>query len=255
MRKGIVYAHRRFLLKVLGYLNLPLYFRNAYGARMVVEREVGGEYFVSRGEVGTLRVLDEFLKEGDIFVDVGAYVGFFSIYASKRVGRKGKVLAFEPNPPAYRILLKNLTLNDVPNVIAFNVALGSREEYRHIRTPKGRPPSETTLLSGEEGGFRVRVRRLDDVLDELGIDRVRMVKIDVEGWENEVLKGMERTLERSHPILIVEKGPLFLGGYLHLLEKGYRPFVLRDTKRQPSDMVPVEDYDSVPLYDNIIFIG
>jgi len=52
-----------------------------------------------------LGVLDEFLGEGDVFVDVGAYVGFLSMYASWRVGERGKVLAFEPNPLAYRVLL------------------------------------------------------------------------------------------------------------------------------------------------------
>jgi len=76
--------------------------------------------------------------------------------------------------------------------------------------------------TGQSGKrFRVRIRRLDDVLSDLRIGKVRMVKIDVEGWENEVLKGMVETIERSSPILIVEKGPLFLGGYLYRF-KGYQ---------------------------------
>lgn len=247
---------RKMLLKVLGYLKVPLTFENVYGAKMIVEKGVGGEYFVSDDEVGMLGVLDEFLGEGDVFVDVGAYVGFLSMYASWRVGERGKVLAFEPNPLAYRVLLKNLRMNAIKNVIAMDVALGSREEYRYLSMYDNRPASETTLMDTGQSGkrFRVRIRRLDDVLSDLRIGKVRMVKIDVEGWENEVLKGMVETIERSSPILIVEKGPLFLGGYLYLLDRGYRPFVLKGTKRRVSEMVPVEEYDSVPLYDNIIFL-
>ncbi len=247
---------RRVLLSALRYLKIPMTFRNVYGAKMMVMEGIGEEYFLSREEVGTLGVLNRFLGRGDVFVDVGAYVGFFSMYASRIVGEEGKVLAFEPNPLAYRVLLKNLKMNSIKNVIALNVALGSREEYRYLSMNDNRPASETTLMDTGRNGkrVRVRVRRLDDVLNDLGIGNVRMVKIDVEGWENEVLKGTVRTIERSRPILVIEKGPLFLGGYMYLLERGYSPFVLKGTKRRVSEMVPVEEYDNVPLYDNIIFL-
>ncbi len=247
---------RRVLLNALRYLKIPMTFKNVYGAKMVVMEGIGEEYFLSREEVGTLSVLNRFLGRGDVFVDVGAYVGFFSMYAAIKVGREGKVLAFEPNPLAYRVLLRNLKMNSVKNVIALNVALGSREEYRYLSMYDNRPVSETTLIETNRSGkrFRVRVRRLDDVLNDLGIENVRMVKIDVEGWENEVLKGMAKTIERSRSILVIEKGPLFLGGYMYLLEMGYRPFVLKGTKRRVSEMEPVKEYDNVPLYDNIIFL-
>lgn len=228
-------------------------FKNSYGSYMFFYKGFGAEYFMKRGEMGTLSFIRDNLKEGQVFVDVGAYVGFFSIFASKVVGENGRVLAFEPNPQAYKILLENIKLNRCDNISVFNIAIGGVEGFSYIDIPKGRSKSEATLLNIKKG-IKVAVKTLDDILEGIDIKRVDMVKIDVEGWENEVLKGMKRTLKTYKPILIVEKGPLFLLGYNYLISIGYRPFRFNINKNFPSQIVEVKDYDEVPLYDNIIFL-
>ncbi|MEO0169245.1 MAG: FkbM family methyltransferase, partial [candidate division WOR-3 bacterium] len=98
-------SYRTLIIKTLSLMGVKFKFKNVYGARMVFYRGFGAEYFMKNGELGTLTFIRDNLKEGQVFVDVGAYVGFFSIFASKIVGKNGKVLAFEPNPQAHKILL------------------------------------------------------------------------------------------------------------------------------------------------------
>ncbi len=246
-------SYRTLLIKILSLAGVKFKFRNVYGAYMVFYKGFGAEYFMQKGEKGTLSFIRDNLGEGQVFVDVGAYVGFFSIFASKIVGKNGKVLAFEPNPQAHKILLENIKINRCDNISAFNIALGSREGFAFLDIPKGKSKSEATVLNVEKG-VKVAVKPLDNILKGIDIKRVDMVKIDVEGWENEVLKGMKETLMKYRPILIVEKGPLFLLGYDYLMNLGYRPFRFKVNKNFPSQIVEVKDYDEVPLYDNIIFL-
>jgi len=168
---------RRIGFKIISLLGIRVTYRNIYGARMVLYKDYGAIYVWGKGERGTLDFIAKNLKDGDVFVDVGAYVGFFTIFASKIVGERGKILAFEPNPTAYSILLENLKLNGCKNVKAFNFALGSKEGWGFLKV-KGISSDTATFLYGK-GDLKVRIRKLDEVLKEEGIIRVDMVKIDV----------------------------------------------------------------------------
>ena len=77
------------------------------------------------------------LKDRDIFVDVGANVGYFSLLASRKVGMRGLVIAFEPVPTTYRVFLMNLKLNNVKNVRPYNLAVWSKSKKLRIVIPKG----------------------------------------------------------------------------------------------------------------------
>lgn len=133
------------------------------------------------------------LKKGDIVVDGGAYSGFFTIYAAKKVGPKGKVLAFEPDPFNYHLLKKNLALNDIKNVILIKKGLYSRDTTlpfyiqgigSSIIIPKGKKPIN-----------KVSVVSLDDELKRLDVSRVHFVKMDIEGGEIEAIKGCLQTIK------------------------------------------------------------
>ncbi len=245
---------KRLLFELLRLGNLEIKYRNVYGGRMVLRGDIGREYFLGVGEMGTLKILEDFLKDGDFFIDIGAYVGFFSIFASKLVGEAGKVFAFEPNPLSFDVLRKNLKLNGCKNAEAFNIAIGGDDNLAILVQPKNKTPSETSFMESRGRKFRVRVRRLDDVIPKDTFKLVRMVKIDVEGWENEVLKGMRESLKMHRPIMVVENGPMFILGYEYLKSLGYTPYILEMTKRVPSKMVKVKEYEDIPLYDNVIFL-
>jgi len=143
------------------------------------------------------------LGSGDVFLDVGAHIGKYTIPAAKRVGRNGLVIAIEPHPENYKTLTENIKLNDLNNVIALNIAAWKEEGILKlfIGDTHGRHSVKRCLGLGY---VEVRAKALDEVIDQLKVRRVNLIKIDVEGAELEVLKGLARTLEKYRPTVIVE---------------------------------------------------
>ncbi len=148
-------------------------------------------------------MLSGLVKPGMNVVDVGSNLGLYTILLSRLVGPTGHVLAFEPDPDLFSLLQQSSLLNGCTNVTARNLALGSKD---------GRLALQTMLInSGDnylgEGHNRMFRRSIDTrvaPLDELVLDRVPdFVKIDVQGWELEVLRGMSRLLECNSNIRIV----------------------------------------------------
>ena len=138
---------------------------------------------------------------GGTFVDVGANVGFITVRAARRLGNRGRVVAIEAHPVRFEYLQRNIRLNQLTNVRAIPCALGAAEgtaRLYDVDPTLGPRPRDATMLRPTGGhAFQVPVRTLDTVLAELGGPAdVRLVKIDVEGYEAQVLKGMPRTLEQ-----------------------------------------------------------
>ncbi len=98
-------------------------------SRFIFRPKMDGLWYLnySDAEPGIEKVLRENLSEGDTFVDIGAYIGYYSIVARNIVGESGKVIAFEPNPESYRMLKKNIELNKYENCIPENIAITDKE--------------------------------------------------------------------------------------------------------------------------------
>lgn len=167
-----------------------------------------------------LEFLGPLVGSGDWVVDGGANIGCHSLFFSERVGPGGGVLAFEPQRLVFQILCANLALNERNNVYAFQEALGQSQEMAFV------PALDYGRLNNYGGvglsarGEPVRRARLDD----LGLPRCRLIKLDVEGSEVEALRGMEETLRRCRPLLYVENDrPEQSGALLEFLSaQGYR---------------------------------
>jgi len=143
------------------------------------------------------------VAKGDVFLDVGAHIGKYTIPIAKIVGENGLVIAVEPHPINYKTLLENIRLNGLKNVIALNIAAWS--ENRKMTLFIGDKTSlHSTKKDFGRGSIIVNAKALDNVLNELKVERVNWIKIDVEGAEFEVLKGLQNTLRKQRPTLIVE---------------------------------------------------
>lgn len=131
-----------------------------------------------------------YLKPGMTIVDVGANVGYYTLMAAAAVGGAGRVLAFEPSPYAFERLAETLRRNGVSNVLALPIGLGEAERALPLFMPQ-RPGNHTPSMvaAGRGGGLEVPVRRLDDCLAEHRVERVDLMKIDVEGFEPNVVEG------------------------------------------------------------------
>lgn len=172
-------------------------------------------YYFGMWEANLTRWLSERLGAGDVFVDVGANIGYFSLLASKLVGRDGRVVAIEALPSTFDRLATNLERNGCDNVRALNVA--AAETAGTLKVFRG-PDSHTGLATvvadfGHEYERDVDAAPLSALLADDEVARARVIKIDVEGAELAVARGLRPILSATRPDLevVIEMHPQPLG--------------------------------------------
>jgi FkbM family methyltransferase len=176
---------------------------------------------------GELDLLGLLIRSGDTVVDVGANIGTHTIFFAQRVGPSGIVLSFEPQRIVFQMLCANLALNGLMNVHAHPAALGRAAGTIEVpdvayAEPGNHGGVSLATPSGGPQGARVPVLTLDG----LGVDRCRVLKIDVEGMELDVLEGGSALVAAARPIIYVEnndaaRSPALIGW---LLARGYHLF-------------------------------
>jgi FkbM family methyltransferase len=185
-------------------------------------------------DIPLMVLMRERLREGGVFVDVGANIGYVAAVGMNRVGRLGSVIAFEPVARHCALLRALGELNPDYKLRVEQLALGERPGEAEIAISADNI-GWNTMVPGfmTEAGHaseRVAVVRFDDYAHEHGLGRIDLVKIDVEGYELPVLKGMRRTLVALRPPIHLECAPQaysLLGGSVadlavFLAEIGYQ---------------------------------
>jgi FkbM family methyltransferase len=173
------------------------------------------DMLLSAYEPDEIVVLERCLKRGDVFVDVGANIGYLTAVGASLVGPSGQVHSFEPVPEYFRRLEALRALNPGYAIHVNQVALGDRRGTAEIaQAADGNIGWNTMvpgLLSGDAARARhsVPVQRLDEYLAERGIANVALLKIDAEGFELPVLRGATSFLEaaKRRPAILVEVAP------------------------------------------------
>lgn len=137
-------------------------------------------------------------------MDVGANIGLMSIFASNCVGNQGQVLAYEAHPKTAELLKENIELNQLMNIQVCQYALGSEEGKTKIydNWQINRGGASLIVKTNDSVAFDIEIHQLDNNILSNLIPKV--IKIDVEGFELEVLKGASETIKKYQPILIVE---------------------------------------------------
>ncbi|HEV2718823.1 MAG TPA: FkbM family methyltransferase [Thermoanaerobaculia bacterium] len=194
-----------------------------------------GEY-----EHDTAAALARHCAPGSVVFDIGANVGAHTFSLADLAGSSGHVYAFEPTEYAFGKLMRNLSLNPrLRNVVASRVALSDHNaeeewELRATWRPDGRHSSYRT---------RVEVVRLDDWCRRNAIERVDLIKLDVDGHEMAVLAGGRTMIATSLPTIVLEIGPYhFAGGgnpLVFLRERGYEFFSL--SGERPMDLSAIRE--------------
>ena len=138
-----------------------------------------------------INLIKSYLKPGDTYVDVGANIGTLVLAAAFAVQQSGRVIAFEPHPRIFRYLRSNVALNRVNNVEMHNCALGERSDTVSFSDFKADDVNKVTLSSGK---ITVPLRTLEDELTS--VERISLLKIDVEGYEKFVLEGAASSLSK-----------------------------------------------------------
>ncbi|CAM3598205.1 FkbM family methyltransferase [Smaragdicoccus niigatensis] len=139
------------------------------------------------------------VKTGDVVLEVGANIGYFTLLFAKLVGPTGLVLAFEPDPEISAILRRNVARNGYHNVDIRQVAAGAVSEQRQLHySSENRGDNRFFALDGDTSSVAVEVRALDDELEGLGRP-IDLLKMDIQGFEPIALAGMHRVLSTNPP--------------------------------------------------------
>lgn len=151
------------------------------------------------------------MDPGGVAIDVGANVGAHTLTLANLVGASGRVLAFEPNPAIRKRLQTNIQLNGMSQVSVYAQALAEENGCLQLRVPKAGSvessnPGLASLVALETPHdlVDVEVRRGDDVVDDAGMSRLDLIKIDVQGYEMQVLHGLVSTVDRFKPAVLFE---------------------------------------------------
>lgn len=199
-----------------------------------------------------LQFLLRAVRRGDVVIEIGANIGAHTVPLAERVGEAGRVLAFEPQRIVFQSLCANLALNSITNTFCFNCALSDRDGELSV-------PSADYSRQGNFGGISMRepgqgetvpAYRLDTVCT---LPRIRMIKIDVEGMEVEVIRGAEQTIRRHKPILYVENDRVDRSAELIGLigSLGYRMYWHRPPLFNPDNYFQEEEN----LFPNIVSVN
>jgi FkbM family methyltransferase len=163
-----------------------------------------GRSFKDYGEFseGEVEIFTHFVQRGAIVLDVGANIGAHTVPLAQLTGPGGVVVAFEPQPALHQILCANLALNSIPNAVTYAMALGSCQGSCQI------PVLDYAQACNFGGVSMDMVTEGETVplskLDDFQLQRVDFIKLDVEGFESQVLEGATETIQRCRPIMYVE---------------------------------------------------
>ncbi|GAU82901.1 FkbM family methyltransferase [Bosea sp. BIWAKO-01] len=149
-----------------------------------------------------------FLQPGMIAFDVGANLGYYTLLFANRVGPAGRIVAIEPNPQTFALLAETVSLNGYDGTVSLVSAAATARSGDQVElfVPLGEPKNATIAFSANDRPSELNTSVPTASIDDLAgsLDRVDFVKIDVEGAEPEVLRGMTATIERHRPTILLE---------------------------------------------------
>lgn len=167
-------------------------------------------YVCGSFEPNEFAFLDRVLKPGMVFVDVGANDGYYTLFAAQRVGPSGRVVAVEPSTRERANLERNIARNGLGNVIVIPVALGAACGTAELHLAQSAHSGHNTFGRFANDGVQaesveqVKVRMLDALAGDVALDRIDVIKIDVEGAEASVIAGAREVLARTQPVIMLE---------------------------------------------------
>lgn len=217
-------------------------------------------------EETTTKLFKKIVKEGNIVVDLGANIGYFTLLAAKLVGKRGKVFAFEPEPKNFYYLNKNIKLNNYKHVITEQKAVSDRNGKTKLflspydsghHTINQADGIEAYRLGrrGEVSSIDIETVTLDDYLRDK-TDRVDVMKIDIEGAEALAFVGMKETLSINKNIkifleffpLLIEKMGNSPQEFIELLLKDFNIFAIGhdySMRKFKKEIMKIESYDEI----------
>ena len=209
-----------------------------------------------------IRFIKKQLKPGDVFIDIGANIGTYSLSASAYLNRSegGIVYSFEPVKHVYEKFKKNIELNHVENIVPNKVALFEENTTLELFVSSNENLGMSSMFhhDTESGEIeRVKAIKLDDFIASNQIRKVKLIKIDIEGAELFALKGMANTIRQFKPTVLIEISESVLGEnsasgkeiFKMMENHGYSPYII-----EPTGDIKSYDSDSDKKATNYVFV-
>jgi FkbM family methyltransferase len=145
-------------------------------------------------------------RRGMVFLDIGANIGYYSALAARRVGPEGRIVALEPDLESFHYLKETVAANGARNVVCVpkGAAAVSGSMRLHV-SPDNRGDNRLYANELAVDSYEVEVVAVDELLDELEIPAVDLIKMDVQGFEGHVLNGMMETIRRSRRLVLLSE--------------------------------------------------
>jgi FkbM family methyltransferase len=188
----------------------------------------------------------KYIKRGDIVLDIGSNLGYYSLVSSKKVGASGKIYAFEPDMKNFNALVRNVKLNGFKNIIPVNCAVANFDGKQKLYLEKD--SGWHSLRTCSKTSKIVKVLKLDTFLKNRA--RVDIIKIDVEGYEGYVLEGARNIIKKNKNLkILMEFNPEYLNiahyppmKLLNLLNKNkFKIFLVGDSLK----LIPPSHFDDI----------
>lgn len=202
--------------------------------------------------------LKELVKPGFTCVDIGANVGYYSVFLSRYAGKNGRVFSIEPVPMFSRVFLKNTRKFALPNITLYQCALGAEKKKVTLGTPMidgvFRHGLTRVVETTEQGGMQTYEADME-VADELfaPLEKIDFLKCDVEGYETILFPQMIETLKRCKPLIQIEiTGAENRNSIYTLLSKlGYAVYALQNNTLKAMDLNTMLQYEGGDFYFKI----
>ncbi len=260
----VLYATRKLMLG-----NSPRLFRLSKNTQVYLDPNdyVQCMMFYGRYSREILEVFKRFAGQGDTVIDVGAHVGYFTLFLAELVGSYGHVYSFEPDPRARSFLTKSVRGNGMDWIDVSPLALATGRGPVKFFLAKGLGSSSAIKgvqqVDAEE--ITIQTVSLDELVDQGQVlGNIRMVKIDIEGYELDAIRGMTKVLKKHRPVMVVEVNEEMLSArgessasLLALLTSlNYRIEVILDPRRgrykEYVQTIPIEDAGQQDSYYNVL---
>ena len=190
--------HQKYLYaSLIAYYKIPKYYL-LFWDDLIVFKEV----FIER-------IYDKmnFIKNGDIILDVGASIGWYACKVAKLVGDLGKIIAIEPNPENFMYLEKNIKVNSIKNILTLNI--GTWSSKTKLNLIKNRYASSLNynldLKKEPINGYNLEINMdiIDNIITNLKLERINLIKMDIEGAEIETIEGSRKILSNCDDIKLI----------------------------------------------------
>jgi len=196
-------------------------------------------------EFNSTKFVKKIIKNDDVIFDIGANIGYYVLIESSLIGNKGKIFAIEPEPNNFKNLKKNVQLNKRKNIEFFNVAVADKEgfmdlnisSYSNMHTLYHNKKSKEFVHNKIIGKKKVKVTTLDSICKKYGV-RPNFVRMDVQGGEFNIIKGMKNVLKQKNPLKI------FIELHPQMMKKSHTLYLLKTLEKNGFDIIKMfRDYN------------